>query len=194
MSALEGADQLWVIRHGETEWSRDGRHTGRTDIPLTDAGRDRARAVSERVMAHDFARVLASPLGRAQETALLAGVGERAEARDDLLEWHYGDDEGVSTPEIRKSRPGWWLWRDGAQGGETAEDVGARVDRIIDEVLAVDGDVLLVAHGHVLRVLAARWMEQPASFGARLALSTGSLSVLGFEREVRVVHRWNDTT
>lgn len=185
--------EVWLLRHAETEWSKAGRHTGRTDIPLTDAGRERARTLAPRVAGHEFALVLVSPLSRARETAELAGLGDRMALRDELLEWDYGEYDGITTPEIREQRPGWWLWHDGCPGGESAGDVGARVNRVIEEVLQVDGDAILVAHGHVLRVLAARWMELHPSAGGRLALSTGALSVLGFEREARVVWRWNDT-
>jgi probable phosphoglycerate mutase len=180
---------VWLLRHAETEWSRDGRHTGRTDVPLTDAGREAARALRARVADHPFALVLCSPLSRARETAELAGL--KPELRADLVEFDYGDYEGITTDEIRERRPGWYLWRDGAPGGETADDVGRRVDRVIEEVLRADGDVALVAHGHVLRALAARWVEQPAAFGGRVRLDTGTLSILGFERETRVIRRWN---
>jgi probable phosphoglycerate mutase len=121
------------------------------------------------------------------------GAGDRVQLRDDLLEWDYGEYEGITTPEIREHRPGWWLWRDGALGGESAQDVGVRADRIVEEILSVEGDVLVVAHGHILRVLAARWVQEPPSFGGRLALGTGALSILGFEREARVLWRWNGT-
>ena len=181
--------EVWLLRHAETEWSRDGRHTGRTDVPLTDEGRDRARALRKRIDGHEFALVLSSPLSRARETAELAGL--IPEPRDDLLEFDYGDYEGITTAQIRETRPGWYLWRDGSLNGETPDDVGRRVDRIIDEALRAYGDVALVAHGHVLRALGARWIEQPASFGGRLYLETGSISILGFEREVRVLRRWN---
>jgi broad specificity phosphatase PhoE len=181
--------ELWLLRHAETEWSRDGRHTGRTDVPLTETGRERARALRGRLAGCSFALVLASPLSRARETAQLAGL--TPQLRDDLLEFDYGDYEGITTTQIREQRPDWYLWRDGSPGGETAEEVGTRVDRIIAEALGADGDVALVAHGHVLRALAARWVGQPAAFGGQLALSTGAVSVLGFEREVRVIHRWN---
>jgi len=180
---------VWLLRHAETEWSRDGRHTGRTDVPLTDEGRDRARALRKRIDGHEFALVLSSPLSRARETAELAGL--IPEPRDDLLEFDYGDYEGITTAQIREARPDWYLWRDGSLNGETPDDVGRRVDRVIDEALRADGDVALVAHGHVLRALGARWVEQPASFGGRLYLETGSISILGFEREVRVLRRWN---
>jgi broad specificity phosphatase PhoE len=185
--------QVWLVRHAETEWSRSGRHTGRTDVPLTGAGRDRARELAGPLGVHDFALVLASPLGRARETARLAGLGDEPEIREDLLEWDYGDYEGITTPEIREDRPGWYLWRDGVPNGETPDEVAARCDRVIEEILAVEGDVAIVAHGHILRALGARWIEEPVAFGGRLFLSTGSLSVLGFEREVRVLRSWNAT-
>ena len=181
--------EVWLLRHAETEWSRDGRHTGRTDVPLTDEGRDRARALRKRIDGHEFALVLSSPLSRARDTAELAGL--IPEPRDDLLEFDYGDYEGIMTAQIRETRPDWYLWRDGSPNGETPDDVGRRVDRVIDEALRADGDVAVVAHGHVLRALGARWIEQPASFGGRLYLETGSISILGFEREVRVLRRWN---
>jgi broad specificity phosphatase PhoE len=190
--AEHSEQQVWLVRHAETEWSRSGRHTGRTDVPLTDAGRARALELAGPLGEHEFALVLASPLGRARDTARLAGLGE-PEIREDLLEWDYGDYEGITTPEIREGRPGWYLWRDGVPNGETPAEVASRCDRVIEEVLAVDGDVAIVAHGHILRALGARWIEEPVAFGGRLFLSTGSLSVLGFEREVRVLRSWNAT-
>jgi broad specificity phosphatase PhoE len=183
---------VWLARHAETEWSRSGRHTGRTDVPLTDVGRERARELGARLRGRAFALVLTSPLERARETAALAGLRDGTQVREDLLEWDYGEYEGITTREIREARPSWYLWRDGVPGGETAEEVGARCDRIVEEILGVDGDVAIFAHGHVLRALGARWVEQPVSFGGRLYLTTGSLSVLGFEREVRVIRLWND--
>jgi broad specificity phosphatase PhoE len=185
--------EVWLVRHAETEWSRSGRHTGRTDVPLTDAGRERARELGARLGGHSFALALVSPLERARETARLAGLGDACEVREDLLEWDYGDYEGITTADIRAERPDWYLWRDGVPNGETADEVGARCDRVIEEIVSVSGDVAVVAHGHILRALAARWVEEPVSFGGRLFLSTGSVSVLGFEREVRVVRLWNET-
>ena len=179
------------MRHAETEWSKAKKHTGLTDIPLTDAGRDAARVMRERLAGHPFAAVLVSPLQRARETAELAGLADRAQVREDLLEWDYGAYEGLTTAEIREQRPDWFLWRDGVPEGERAADVGARVDRIIAEVLGVDGDVAIVAHGHVLRVLAARWVEQDPAFGGRLALETAGIGRCGFERETRVLTGWN---
>ena len=184
---------MWLVRHAETEWSRSGRHTGHTDVPLLDEGRQRAREIAPRLAVIDFGLVLVSPLERARETARLAGLGDPCQVREDLLEWDYGDYEGVTTPEIREQRPDWYLWRDGVPNGETADEIAARCDRVIDEIVAVDGNVAIFAHGHILRALAARWVEQPVSFGGRLYLSTGSLSLLGFEREVRVLRLWNET-
>jgi broad specificity phosphatase PhoE len=180
---------LVVLRHAETAWSVARRHTGRTDVPLTDAGREAARAMAPVLADRDFALVLTSPLVRAAETAQLAGLD--AEPDGDLMEWDYGAYEGRTTQEIREERPGWFLWRDGVPDGETAGDVGARADRVIARALAADGDVALVAHGHLLRVLAARWLEQPAAFGARLALEPAHLGELGVERETRALLRWS---
>jgi broad specificity phosphatase PhoE len=184
------ADQIWLLRHAETEWSRSGQHTGRTDIPLTDAGREVARRLGERLAGEDFALVLCSPLWRARETAQLAGL-ECSGLRDDLLEWDYGEYEGLTTPEIRKDRPDWFLWRDGVPGGEMPDDVAARCDRVVAEVRALEGRVALVAHGHILRALAARWIDAPIDLGGRLHLGTGTVSVLAYEREVAVISRWN---
>lgn len=186
--------RLWLVRHGETEWARLGRHTGRTDIPLTDRGRAEATALATRLAGRQFARVLSSPLSRALDTARLAGFGDRVETDDDLLEWDYGADEGRTTPEIRGERPTWSLWRDGPKHGETAEQVEARVDRVIVRVREGSGDALVFAHGHVLRVLAARWLDEPPTNGRVFALSTATLSILGWEREQAVIERWNDTT
>jgi probable phosphoglycerate mutase len=183
--------EIWLVRHAETEWSRDKRHTGRTDVPLLDEGRDAARALAPRLAGREFELVLTSPLSRARETCELAGLGDRAEVRDELLEWDYGEYEGITTAEIRETRPNWFLWRDGCPGGENAFDVGRRVDSLVDELAGLDGDAVLFSHGHVLRVLAARWVGLPPVDGALLALSTGAVCVLGWEREVRVVWRWN---
>jgi probable phosphoglycerate mutase len=182
----------WLVRHGETEWARLGRHTGRTDIPLTERGRAQADAVARRLAAHSFAEVLASPLSRALDTARLAGFADRVSTTDDLLEWDYGRDEGRTTAEIRQDRPGWTIWGAGPEGGETIDDVAARVDRVISRARAAAGDTLLFAHGHVLRILAARWIGEPPSEGRLFALSTATVSVLGWEREQPVIERWND--
>ena len=188
----EARPEVWLVRHGETEWSRLGRLTGRTDVPLTDVGRTQAVAVGRRLSDHAFALVLSSPLSRALETARRAGFAEVVETTDDLLEWDYGAYEGRTTPEIRRDRPDWTIWRDGPKDGERADDVAARTDRVIARARAATGDVLLFAHGHVLRVLAARWLGQPPSAGGLYALSTATLSVLGWERETAVLERWND--
>ena len=184
------ADEVWLLRHAETEWSRTGKHTGRTDIPLTDKGREVASALRARLEGHAFALVLCSPLARARETAQLAGL-EPSALSDDLLEWDYGDYEGLTTPEIRENRPDWYLWRDGVPAGEGPEDVAARCDRAIAEVRRAQGDIARVAHGHILRALAARWVDAPVALGGHLHLGTGSVSVLAYEREVAVISRWN---
>jgi broad specificity phosphatase PhoE len=189
----EQRPELWLVRHGETEWSRLGRHTGRTDVPLTADGREQAQAVARRLVDRSFALVLSSPLSRALDTAKLAGYGEHVETTDDLLEWDYGADEGRTTAEIREDRPGWTVWRDGPRAGETADQVATRVDRVIERVRAAPGDALVFAHGHVLRVLAARWLGEPPTEGRLYALSTATVSVLGWERETAVIERWNDT-
>lgn len=183
--------EIVLARHGETEWSRTMRHTGRTDVPLTEAGRAQARALASRLAERDFALVLTSPLSRAVETCNLAGLGESAERRDELMELDYGDYEGLTTATIRETVPGWAVWTHGSLGGEAVDDAGARLDPVVAELAGAEGDVAVVAHGHILRILAARWLEQPAAFGARLALATGTLSVLGWERETRCVRSWN---
>ena len=189
-------NELLLARHGETEWSADGRHTSRTDLPLTDNGRRLARRLAPRLADRRFALVLTSPMRRAVETCELAGLGEEAEVRDELREWDYGDYEGITTPDIRRERPRWWLWRDGGPGGESPADVAARCDRLVAELSAIagperDDDVLCVAHGHILRALAARWLERPVDLGGHLVLSTGSISRLGWERDVRALVVWN---
>ena len=181
-----------LIRHGETEWSASGRHTSVTDVPLLESGRRDAERLRERLAGRDFALVLSSPRARARETAALAGLS--AEVDEDLVEFDYGSYEGRTTPEIREGRPGWSVWADGAPGGETAEQVGARTDRVIARAVAAGGDVALFAHGHLLRILAARWIGLAASYGGHLALDTGSVSELGFERERRAIWLWNDTS
>ncbi len=184
--------RAWLIRHGETEWARDGRHTGRTDVPLTELGRSQAVAAGRKIAGQAFAAVFSSPLSRALETARIAGFGDRVELLDDLREWDYGEDEGRTTPEIRGDRPDWSIWGEGPRDGETVDEVGARADRVIARVFASDGDVLCFAHGHVLRILAARWLELPAVDGRLFALSTATVSVLGWEREAPVIQRWNE--
>jgi probable phosphoglycerate mutase len=185
--------QLFLVRHGETEWSRSGQHTGRSDIPLTDLGRHQAEAIGERLRGQRFALVLTSPSSRAAETARLAGFPD-AERTRDLMEWDYGEFEGRTTAQIRETLPGWSIWRGPWPGGETPDQVSVRVDRVIARCLAaeVEGDSLLFAHGHVLRVLAARWLGASARAGAHYALATATLSVLGWEHATRVIEQWND--
>lgn len=182
-----------LVRHGPTEWSVSGRHTGATDMPLTEDGREAATRLRERLARYDFSLVLSSPLARARDTAELAGFGDRAQPEPDLREYDYGDYEGLTTEEIRESRPGWLLWRDGAPDGETPEQIGERADRVISRALEADGDVALFAHGHVLRALGARWIELPAAYGGHLALGTAAVCELDHEREQRVIRVWNDT-
>jgi broad specificity phosphatase PhoE len=186
-------NQVILVRHGQTEWSANGRHTGRTDIPLTAAGREQADLAGQRLRGHDVALVLSSPLARAFETCRLAGYGDVALSDEDLLEWDYGAYEGLTSSEIHARRPGWSLWTDGCPDGERGADVAARVDRVIARCRAADGDVALFAHGHVLRVLGARWSAQDPTLGATLFLSTASVSVLGWEHAAPVISRWNDT-
>ena len=185
--------EVWLIRHGETEWSAAGRHTGLTDLPLTDRGMEAARAVAPALHDHAFAVVLTSPLRRARETCELAGLADPAEVVDDLHEWEYGDYEGLTTAQIRESRPDWTVWRDGPLGGETCTEVGARADRVVELVRAVEGPVLAFSHGHFSRVLGARWLGLEVTDGAHLTLSTASVSVLGWERDTPAVLHWNHT-
>jgi len=183
--------QLWLVRHGQTDWSATGRHTGRTDIPLDEDGRRQAAELAPALADVSVALVLTSPLQRARETCALAGCGDRATVDDDLQEWDYGDYDGLTTEEIRRTRPDWNLWRDGCPGGESAADVGQRADRVIARVRNGDGDAIAFAHGHLLRVLAARWIGLGPEAGALLALTTATVSLLGWEREQAVVRRWN---
>ncbi|MFL5822116.1 MAG: histidine phosphatase family protein [Solirubrobacteraceae bacterium] len=180
-----------LVRHGQTEWSASGRHTSRTDLPLLQEGRARAEDLADLLAGRQFSLVLCSPLRRARETCQLAGFGEVAVVCDELHEWEYGDYEGLTTPEIRTERPDWNLWRDGCPGGETPDQVGTRADAVLQQARAAAGDALLFAHGHILRVLGARWIEMPVAAGARLALAAGAVSVLGYERETQVVREWN---
>jgi broad specificity phosphatase PhoE len=186
--------QIWLFRHGETEWSRTGQHTGRTDLPLNEAGEARARAVGERLAGRPFALVLSSSLVRAVETCRLAGYGEGAILDDDLMEWDYGEYEGRRTADIRKERPGWLLWKDGVIGGETAPQVAARASRVIERALSAGGDVALFSHGHLLRVLTACWLGLPPTDGRLFSLGTATVSVLGFEHDFRIILRWNQNS
>ena len=187
---------LILVRHGDTAWSRSGQHTGRTDIPLLEEGRRMATELREPLRAWDFAAVWTSPLSRASETCALAGYGDVAEMRSDLMEWDYGTFEGKTKAEIRATSPNWTLWADGVPCGESARDVGARADRIIAEARSVEGNVLLFAHGHLLRVLAARWLGLPPTEGRLFTLSTASISMLGLDSDgdQQVLQLWNDTT
>jgi broad specificity phosphatase PhoE len=182
---------IWLVRHGETEWSRSGQHTGRTDIPLTEAGRAMAKKVAGPLAGQRFSHVFSSPLGRARETCELAGLGGEVELRDALMEWDYGAYEGKTTSEIRATRPGWSLWRDGVPGGESPQAISARVDGVIEELEKLEGNVAVFAHGHVLRCLTARWLELAVDFGRRLPLETASLGKLGFEQDERALLLWN---
>ena len=183
-----------LIRHGETEWSRSGQHTSRTDVSLLDEARPAAEELGRRLAARDFALVLTSPLRRARDTARIAGLADAAEITDDLRELGYGSYEGLTTPEIRAERPGWDLWRDGAPGGEPLAAAADRADRVIARAEAAGGDVALFAHGHILRILGARWLGFQPEAAAGLALSTAALCDLGYERERRVIWLWNDTS
>jgi broad specificity phosphatase PhoE len=183
--------QLWLVRHGETEWTATGQHTGRTDLPLTLEGKLHARQIAEFLNGRRFALVLTSPLQRARETCRLAGYGESAIIDSNLREWDYGEYEGRTTPEIRSERPGWSLWRDGVISGERIEQVAARAQNVIDRAVASSGDALLFAHGHILRVLAACWLGLPPEAGRLFALGTASISILGYERDTRVIAQWN---
>jgi probable phosphoglycerate mutase len=180
-----------LVRHGETDWSRDGRHTGRTDIPLTEEGRRQATALAGPLAGWRFTLVLSSPLQRALETCRLAGYGGQAQVRPELMEWDYGRYEGRTSRQIAAENPEWSLWRDGGPDGETPADVGRRADRIIAELRQAAGDILLFAHGHVLRVLAARWLGEPPGGGRHYALQTATLSLLGYEHQDPVISRWN---
>ena len=188
--------QVVLVRHGETEWSRSSQHTGRMDIPLLEDGRKMGMLLGEPLRAWTFAAVRTSPLSRAAETCRLSGYGDVAQRRDDLMEWNYGAYEGRTGADIRSERPGWSIWKDGVPEGETVEEVGTRADRIIAEARSVKGDVLLFAHGHLLRILAARWLGLPAADGRLFLLSTASISVLGHDAEGTqpVLVSWNDTT
>lgn len=190
--AIEERGEIWLVRHGETEWSRSGQHTSRTDLPLTAAGERQAEGLKRMVAGHAFALVLSSPMKRAVETCRLVGL--TPVLSDDLREWDYGDYEGLSTPEIQKRVPGWTIFTGAVPNGETLGQVAARADRVIARASAETGDVALFGHGHLLRVLAARWVGLEPSAGRLLALSTASLSVLGYEREARVIRLWNQTS
>jgi broad specificity phosphatase PhoE len=186
--------ELWLMRHGETAWSASGQHTSRTDVPLTETGRQRAEKLGEYLKGTKFDAVFVSPMQRARETCAIAGFGDVAKVNDGLKEWDYGVYEGKTTKEIQAEIPGWSVWKNEIVGGETVEHVGERADRVIAQALAVApdcGKVALFAHAHILRILAARWVGLEATDGALFALGTGSVSVLGWERETRVIAGWN---
>ena len=183
--------QVYLIRHGETEWSLSGQHTGTTDIPLTDNGRRVATLLQPVLTRETFTLVLTSPLQRARETCALAGLGESAEIDHDLMEWNYGEYEGLTPQQIHTTRPGWMVFTDGCPGGESPDQVGARVDRVIAKVRAVEGHVALFAHGHVLRALAARWLGLRAADGGHFLLDTATLNILSYYRDLPAVQRWN---
>jgi probable phosphoglycerate mutase len=186
---------VYLARHGETAWSLSGQHTGLTDLPLTERGECNARRLGERLKGLEFARVFTSPLQRAKRTCELAGFGERAEVDQDLVEWNYGEYEGLRTADIRAKRPDWELFRDGFPGGETFEEIGARADRVVNRVRSVDGKVLLFSSGHFLRVLAARWLGLEPQGARYFLLGTASLSELTYEHNPSepVIGLWNDT-
>ena len=188
MTAPDG--EVWLVRHGETEWSRDGRHTSTTDLPLTDDGRKVAETLRPRLAAETFGLVLTSPRERARETARLSGEPD-ALVDDDLVEWDYGDLEGLTTEQIRETYPGWTIWQGPVPGGESAADISTRLDRVVARCRSESGRVLLFGHGHCLRALAARWLELPVTDGRHLRLDTATVSVLGWERETPVVQHWN---
>lgn len=184
------ASTLYLVRHGETEWSRDGRHTSTTDLPLTAAGEETARALAPTLARQDFDLVLTSPRRRARHTAELAGFPD-AQDEPDLAEWDYGDYEGVTTPQIRETVPGWTIWTHPVPGGETAADVTTRLDRVVERVRSLEGTVLVFAHGHSLRALTARWLGLDVAEGRHFLLDTATVSVLGDDRGQSVVERWN---
>ena len=185
------ADRLTVVRHGETEWSKSGQHTSRTDLPLTDEGREQARRAADTLAGVGYSLVLCSPLLRARETCRLCGFEAAAELTDDLCEWDYGDYEGLTSAEIHEQDPDWDLWTQGCPGGESPAQIGARVDRLVERVTATEGEVLAFGSGHVLRVVAARWCELEVATGRRFALVTAGVGVLGHEHDTRVLERWS---
>ena len=188
---MQHTGELWLIRHGETEWSLSGAHTGRTDLPLTPTGEAQAAAIGRFLAARPFAAVLTSPLLRARETCRIAGYDAAARVDPNLTEWNYGDYEGRTTSQIREQAPGWSIWTGGVPGGESIDQVAARARDVISHALDARGDAALFAHGHILRILAACWLGLPPATGQFLALNTATLSILGYERDTRVIARWN---
>lgn len=189
----ESRQELWLIRHGETEWSVAKRHTGRTDIPLTPKGEHQATELRQVLAVRQFSSVLCSPLRRARQTCRLAGYGDVASLSEDLLEWDYGVYEGKTTQEIRQEQPDWSIWTTSVPQGESIKQVGERAQRVIERARDVKGDVLLFAHAHILRILTACWLGLPPEAGRLFVLGTASISVLGYERETRVISRWNES-
>jgi probable phosphoglycerate mutase len=187
----EKEQKIYLLRHGETEWSLNGKHTGVTDIPLTEKGRTAAQLLQPILAKETFALVLTSPLSRARETCELAGLGKRANVDPDLIEWNYGEYEGLTTETIRLTRPGWSVFRDGCPGGESPDQVAARADRVLVKIRETEGNVALFAHGHILRVLAARWIYLSASYGEHFLLDTATVNVLGYYRESPAFKIWN---
>jgi broad specificity phosphatase PhoE len=185
------SQQVYLIRHGETAWSLSGQHTGTTDIPLTDNGRRVAGLLQPVLTKETFTLVLTSPLQRARETCALAGLGACAKIERDLMEWNYGEYEGLTSQQIHTTRPGWMVFTDGCPSGESPDQVGARVDRVIAKVRAVEGHVALFAHGHVLRALAARWLGLRAADGGHFLLDTATLNIMSSYRGIPAVQRWN---
>lgn len=191
ISQLRIGQRVLIIRHGQTEWSASGRHTSITDLALTEEGRLQAEGLAAKLEGQTFSLVLSSPLRRARTTCELAGFGQRAEIDDDLREWEYGEYEGLTTPEIRQRDPDWDLWSQGCPGGERPDQVGHRADQVLARIREADGDALVFAHGHVLRVLTARWLLMEPAAGARFKLAAGSIGALGYERETEVIEQWN---
>jgi probable phosphoglycerate mutase len=185
------SQQVYLARHGETEWSLSGQHTGITDIPITENGRNLAKRLAPVLATERFALVLTSPLERARKTCELAGLGEQAEIDRDLMEWNYGEYEGLTPKQIDARAPGWMLFRDGCPGGETPEEAAARADRVIERVRAVEGNIALFAHGHIFRVFAARWLGLPPAAGCHFLLDTATLSILSYYRSIPAVKCWN---
>ncbi len=188
---MEQSTELWLVRHGETEWSVSGAHTGVSDIPLTARGEERAAGIRDYLHHRSFALVLVSPRQRAQETCRIAGYADQAQIDPDLAEWNYGDFEGKTTNDIRKTYPDWDIWKGPVPHGETIEQVAVRARRVIERSVAAGGPVALFAHGHILRILTACWLGLPPDGGRLFALGTGSVSRLGFERDTRVISAWN---
>ncbi len=193
MSAQIQRPELVLVRHGETEWSKSGQHTGRTDIALTELGERQAMHLGDMLARRDYAAVYTSPMQRALDTSRLAGYGRFAEVDDDLLEWNYGIYEARTTPEVRETLPGWSVWTHPIIDGETVDDVGVRCDRVIARARSIDGNTILFAHAHLLRILTARWLGLPAGCGRLFTMGTAAISVLSYERETPALAMWNET-